>query len=264
MGQALGVGKFGTVRDFYVKKSGYENDQFCAFPALEWGVKYEPVATELYEKRQCTTVHEFGLLKHPTVPFFGASPDGITDQGVMLEIKCPYSRKIDGSKIIDQYYYQMQGQLEVCDLDVCDFLECEFKEYIDDYDFNEDWNKEGTHSKIITEKGIVIKIISSGKYLYSKVGDTKANLKLWEKQNTKSFAEDDIVISYYRLEKMCIQKVYRDKQWFQEKIVELEKVWNNVLRYRTNKDAYDSEIGKKEIKKKKVRCLFVPDTDEIK
>ena len=33
MGQALGVGKFGTVRDFYVKKSGYENDQFCTFPA---------------------------------------------------------------------------------------------------------------------------------------------------------------------------------------------------------------------------------------
>ena len=63
---------------------------------------------------------------------------------------------------------------------------------------------------------------------------------------------------------MCIQKVYRDKQWFQEKIVELEKVWNNVLRYRNNKDAYDSEIGKKEIKKKKVKCLFVPDTDEIK
>ena len=192
-------------------------------PALEWGIKYEPVAIELYERRQCTKVHEFGLIKHPTVPFFGASPDGITDQGIMLEIKCPYSRKIDGSKIIDQYYYQMQGQLEVCDLDVCDFLECEIKEYIDDHDFNEDWNKEGTYSKENTEKGIVIKIIETGKYLYSKVGDTKANLKLWEKQNTKPFTEDDIVIFYYKLEKMCIQKVYRDKLWFQEKIVELER-----------------------------------------
>ena len=264
MGQALGVGKFGTVRDFYVKKSGYENDQFCTFPALEWGVKYEPVATKLYEKRQCTKVHDFGLLKHPTVSFFGASPDGITDQGVMLEIKCPYSRKIDGSKIIDQYYYQMQGQLEVCDLDVCDFLECEFKEYIDDYDFNEDWNKEGTHSKQNTEKGIVIKIVATGNYLYSKVGDTKANLKLWLKHNTKSFIADDIVVSYYKLTKMCIQRICRDKQWFQEKIVELEKIWNNVLRYRNSKDDYDNEIGKKEIKKKKAKCLFVPDTDEIK
>lgn len=264
MGQALGVGKFGTVRDFYVKKSGYENDQFCTFPALEWGVKYEQVATDLYEKRQCTKVHEFGLLKHPTVSFFGASPDGITDHGVMLEIKCPYSRKIDGSKIIDQYYYQMQGQLEVCDLDVCDFLECEFKEYIDEYDFNEDWNKEATHSKENTEKGIVIKIIATGKYLYSKVGGTKAELKLWLKENTKSFSGDDIIISHYKLEKMCIQKVHRDKQWFQEKILDLEKVWNNVLRYRNNKEAYDNEIGKKEIKKKKVKYLFVPDSDEIK
>ena len=264
MGQALGVGKFGTVRDFYVKKSGYENVQFCTFPALEWGVKYEQVATDLYERRQCTKVHEFGLLKHPTVSFFGASPDGITDHGVMLEIKCPYSRKIDGSKIIDQYYYQMQGQLEVCDLDVCDFLECEFKEYIDEYDFNEDWNKEATHSKENTEKGIVIKIIATGKYLYSKVGGTKAELKLWLKENTKSFSGYDIIISHYKLEKMCIQKVHRDKQWFQEKILDLEKVWNNVLRYRNNKEAYDNEIGKKEIKKKKVKYLFVPDSDEIK
>lgn len=263
MGQALGVGKFGNVRDFYVKKSGYEIDDFPSFPALQWGVKYEPVATELYEIRQCTKVHEFGLIQHPNIPFFGASPDGITRQGIMLEIKCPYSRKIDGSQIIDQYYYQMQGQLEVCDLDVCDFLECEFKEYIDDYDFDEDWNKEGTHSKEETEKGIIIKVIDTNKYIYSKVGDSRENLKKWLKDNTKGVDPSTIDISFYKLDKMFIQKVYRDKSWFKDKIVELEKVWNNVLRYRNDKQAYDAEIGKKEVKKKKVKYLFSPDTDEL-
>ena len=29
-------------------------------------------------------------------PFLGVSPDGITDNGKMLEIKCPFSRNIDG------------------------------------------------------------------------------------------------------------------------------------------------------------------------
>jgi putative phage-type endonuclease len=264
MGQALGVGKFGNVRDFYVKKSGYEKDTFCSFPALEWGIKYEPVATELYEKRQHTKVHEFGLIQHPSIPFFGASPDGITEQGVMLEIKCPYIRKINGTSIVDQYFYQMQGQLEVCDLDVCDFLECEFKEYVDEYEFNKDWNKEGTHSKDYKEKGIIIKMISENKYIYSKVGDSKNNLKSWLSKNIKDFTESDVDISYYRLNKFIIQKVYRDKQWFDEKILELEKVWNNVIRYRNNKQLYDEEIGKKDVKKKKQKCLFVDDVDQIK
>ena len=46
----------------------------------------------------------------------------------MLEIKCPYSRKIDGV-IKPEYFSQMQGQLEVCDLEYCDFLECDFQKF---------------------------------------------------------------------------------------------------------------------------------------
>ena len=41
------------------------------------GVKYEPVATEIYERRNGVRVVEFGLLPHPTISFLGASPDGI-------------------------------------------------------------------------------------------------------------------------------------------------------------------------------------------
>tara|TARA_B100000405_G_scaffold302490_1_gene265923 strand:+ start:3989 stop:5065 length:1077 start_codon:yes stop_codon:yes gene_type:complete len=259
-GQALGVGKFGNVRDFFVKKSGYEVVEFPSFiPSLEWGVRYEPVATAVYEKRLNTQVHEFGLLKHPTIPFYGASPDGITAQGVMLEIKCPFKRRIDG-KIVDQYYYQMQGQMEVCDLDECDFLECAFHEYLDDVDFDQDWNKSRTFSKSGCEKGIIIKDNRASEYIYSD-NSSKKVLKAWLKEkilnlNEKYGEEVDFDVFYYRLDSFNVQKVFRDKDFFKEKITELGKVWNKIVDYRENKALYDQEIGKKEVKKRVPKCLF--------
>ena len=46
-------------------------------PALLHGIKFEPVATQIYEKRNNVEVIEFGCLPHPYIPYFGASPDGI-------------------------------------------------------------------------------------------------------------------------------------------------------------------------------------------
>ena len=51
------------------------------------GTKYEPVATTAYEIRNNTSVIEFGCLPHPVYTELGASPDGITPDGIMLEIK---------------------------------------------------------------------------------------------------------------------------------------------------------------------------------
>ena len=98
--------------------------------ALKWGIKYEDVAILIYENIYNTTINEFGLMTNEKYINLGASPDGISENGIMLEIKCPYSRKINGT-ISAQYYYQIQGQLEVCELDECDFLECEIKDFKD-------------------------------------------------------------------------------------------------------------------------------------
>ena len=97
-------------------------------PAIKWGVKYEPVACELYQRRSGAGVHEFGLLPHGGIPGFGASPDGISDLGIMLEIKCPYSRVITG-RVPQAYYAQVQAQLDTAGLRECDFLECKLEEY---------------------------------------------------------------------------------------------------------------------------------------
>ena len=70
---------------------------------LNWGHKYEPLSTLLYEYYNDVCVEEFGCIPHSNHSFIGASPDGIVmnvldednlDQmlnyGVMIEIKNPF------------------------------------------------------------------------------------------------------------------------------------------------------------------------------
>jgi hypothetical protein len=77
-------------------------------------------------------------LLHPELAGFGASPDGITEDGIMLEIKCPYSRVPVAGEVPKAYRAQVQGQLEVCGLEECDFLECRFEMYFDEEEFLDD------------------------------------------------------------------------------------------------------------------------------
>lgn len=52
---------------------------------------------------------EFGLLVHPELDWLGASPDGIFKKcGYMIEIKCPYRRKIVPGEVPHHYYPQIQ------------------------------------------------------------------------------------------------------------------------------------------------------------
>jgi len=101
---------------------------------LHWGVKYEPVSIMLYEYFYGTTVDSFGCIQHPKYKYIGASPDGIVNDpeneryGRMLEIKNIVNREITGIPK-EEYWIQMQLQLETCDLNECDFLETRFKEY---------------------------------------------------------------------------------------------------------------------------------------
>ena len=87
--------------------------------ACQHGIKYEDVAISLYEYRNSVKVHDFGCIPHATLECFAASPDGICDTqnpvyaGRMVEIKCPYSRKLGPTTnphpIKDVYWAQMQG-----------------------------------------------------------------------------------------------------------------------------------------------------------
>lgn len=130
--QALGKGKFGTQRDLVRRKvRGVAKPIDMTAEPLRWGTRYEPVALAIYTAKTGARVNEYGLLKHPRHAFFGASPDGITEDGIMVEIKCPWKRVSDHSTVPEQYFYQIQGQLDVCDLEECDYIECKFREHND-------------------------------------------------------------------------------------------------------------------------------------
>lgn len=116
--------------DYIIKKCKAFNGEKVFHDSVYtlWGKKYEQIAVNLYKKIKNTDVYDFGLLRHPYLKWLGASPDGITPDGVMLEIKCPYSRKIKNSEPPFHYYCQVQIQLEVGRLESADFMECEIKE----------------------------------------------------------------------------------------------------------------------------------------
>ena len=127
------------------------------------GKKYEPIATMIYEHLYDVQVEEFGLVPDiscdPKDRFLGASPDGICTQykltdrtfskklNTMLEIKCPYSRKIklkgkiDGEICPHYYWCQCQQQLHCCKLDKCDFWQVSLDEFYSEEELLNDPNE---------------------------------------------------------------------------------------------------------------------------
>ena len=66
---------------------------------------------------------EVGLVVHPELTWLGASPDGVTNTGRLIEIKSPYKRKPLPGLVPHHYIPQIQVQLECTDLDECYFCE---------------------------------------------------------------------------------------------------------------------------------------------
>ncbi len=231
--QALGDGKFGSVKQFYQKKCEPCDESLASKsnPFFKWGNMFEPVAIAIYSHMFGVDVHEFGLIPHPTKKFFGASPDGISDLGVMVEIKCPKKRKITG-EVPMQYFYQIQGQLDVCDLDECDYFESEFDMFHDPQDF---WDNYGgsQYQGIIIEK-------ADGSFIYNDIKANKKELQEWD--STIGNVEGIIKKHYWVLMKHNIQRIFRDQEFLVDKFAKLEVVWNNILRYRQNMEDYQKEV----------------------
>jgi putative phage-type endonuclease len=90
--------------------------------ATAHGTTLEPIARDMYDARYNRKSHEIGLVQHPVHKWLGGSPDGITEDGLLIEIKCPLSRKIK-SEVPGHYLPQIQLLLEILDLEECDFIQ---------------------------------------------------------------------------------------------------------------------------------------------
>ena len=210
-----------------------------ALEMMNWGNKYEDVAVLVYEYRNKVEIIDFGCLKHPFINHLGASPDGITTDGVMLEIKCPTSRQITGQPPA-YYWCQVQGQLEVAELDRCDFIECNFKEYENEEQYYADnYNGDYFLNKFGNEKGVIAEFYRKSDkttiYKYAPVGIKDEALENWKTRIVQETSTNDLVIygySYWYLEVVSCVPIYRDQEWFNSVKGELEFFWKSVLKYR--------------------------------
>ena len=94
--------------------------------AMQWGTETEPQARMAYEIMTGATVIETGFVLHPTIPGFGASPDGLIDDNGLVEIKCPntatHIETLLGEGVQNKYINQMHVQMLCAGRDWCDFV----------------------------------------------------------------------------------------------------------------------------------------------
>ena len=132
----LGENNYKTPWNLFLDKCGGNAKPFVGNDATRWGNHYEDVAIEKYSELRDKKVLSFGLLIHPDYPWLGGSPDGITTDGILLEVKCPLSRKIVHGEVPHHYLSQVLLNLEICDLDVAHFIEFVPGKSDDDYEIN--------------------------------------------------------------------------------------------------------------------------------
>lgn len=87
------------------------------------GQHYEDEARDRAAAAMGETVYDVGLVRHATLPWLAASPDGVTGSGKLVEIKCPLKREIKPGVIPHHYFPQVQVQMEVCDVDSTVFVQ---------------------------------------------------------------------------------------------------------------------------------------------
>ena len=242
------------------------------------GKKYEEVATMIYEHLYDIQIDEYGLIpdisKNKT-GFLGASPDGIatkyklTDRsfsdrvGRMLEIKCPYSRKIklkgkiDGEICPHYYWCQVQQQLKCCALEKCDFWQCSLIEYASEEQLLNDetetliyqeQEKPMTFNKNIG-MGVIIQLRNKKdysnndygcKYIYPPhLNFTLNQYKRWVIRELENLEPGEFIFDrllYWKLKiahNVCINYDYA---WFESIMPKLSETWNKVLYYREHMD----------------------------
>lgn len=219
------------------KKAGVTKDttNYTGIPALKWGVMFEPMATRCYsQSNDDIQIEEFGLIPHTTLEHFGASPDGINDMGIMIEIKCPYTREIIDNNILEKYYMQIQGQLAVCELHECDFVECDFQVFSSPYKYVDamvnDYQNPTIHHGIIAE--YKNKETGEYEYLYSEAGLKASdafndiNKKVYETHKHQHLEFEKF--TPWRLEKMNIQRITFDEELWRDICPKINAFWDKV------------------------------------
>ena len=236
--QSIGKGKFATRNALLKSKAFPEQDKVfdsykCA--PLRHGIMLEDMTARCYtQRRNNVRVHSFGMIPHPTLSCFGASPDGINDLGIMIEIKTPYSRKVGGA-VPNEYMLQMQGQMAVCGLHECDFVDAEItmSPNIDEY-------LREVQAGAETDHGIIVEYFnafSERLFDYSPPNMTPQQCFQWGMEKKKErIAEHGVnnvlLLQTWRLIKLHVERVLFDKSLWDSLVPGIEAFWADVIAMR--------------------------------
>tara|TARA_Y100000389_G_scaffold204055_2_gene254724 strand:- start:2241 stop:3587 length:1347 start_codon:yes stop_codon:yes gene_type:complete len=271
---AIGESKYDKPEDLLLKKCD-RGVPFTGNKFTRHGQRFEDAAVYLYEKMYNRKIIEFGLMPHGVIKshsrkqqkVVAASPDGISENGIMLEIKCPFTRKIehyhptiqgitDGDKTIvpHGYYCQMQSQLECCDLEICDFMECNIQEFETSKQYYDDSHESCLYktakgkikSCIIEFRKIDTEDISIHVEYPPDIYMTGKDLQKWMKTTIKKVQTATLKFErpiYYWVEDVAIYRVYRDRQFFDSRLPKIKAFWKRVEEARKDPSILD-EIEK--------------------
>ncbi len=225
------------------KKAGLT--KFTGNAATMWGNKYERPISDWYAAHRKVQVFDVGLINHasvagrraddPGVPFVSASPDGVTEDEILLEIKCPSSRKIKDYPPL-WYWTQVQIQLAVCDMDLCDFVEAEITEFAS-------YEAMVTYADIANPHGLLLEFnvapygLETKTFRYAPSGLAAADMAAWLDETLADAPSGGIALPVFWVAKTSIKRIPRDRAWFAGILPRLEYVLDQMAHYQT-RDGY--------------------------
>lgn len=95
--------------------------------ATEWGTNNEANGIMAYQSLTGNIVSATGLHVHSDHDWLAGSPDGFVGEEGMIEVKCPYYFRKDGTgrlhkKVPPHYFQQMNALMEICNREWCDYV----------------------------------------------------------------------------------------------------------------------------------------------
>lgn len=105
--------------------SGVSAEGFTS-SAMERGTELEPFARAAYEAHGLVLADQVGFVDHPSIPYSGASPDGLVGDLGLVEIKCPNTAThigyLTAGIVPAKYQPQMLWQMACTGREWCDFV----------------------------------------------------------------------------------------------------------------------------------------------
>ena len=94
--------------------------------AMQWGTDQEPYAIAAYENKTGNFVLGNGVIDHPFIEMFAASPDGLVGEDGQIEVKCPntttHLNTLLTGVVPDEHLPQITCQLACTRRQWCDFV----------------------------------------------------------------------------------------------------------------------------------------------